>query len=316
MIDQGAIDHIAARAYIPEHLPGYVCSVSRAEPFVVGEHLCYVREDHLAFIGYPLSGGAGGEEMEEALREALSRFRPKRLSLISQEIPTYLEEGLVIQAGPLEEGKGRDGGLKRGRPPRRSRKVELRPRAMEVRDWYYRLELSRLRIPSKTINMVRRASREARVVEGGSPGEEHEALIRSFLASRSLDAGTAEILGRVPDYLRHVSTARLYSAFDGEGRLVAFDVAEFGAKEYAFYMFNFRSRDPHVPGASDLLLHEIIKDAARAGKSFLNLGLGVSPGVAFFKEKWGATRFLPYRFRRYGTKSVGILDLLTGTGMR
>jgi hypothetical protein len=59
-------------------------------------------------------------------------------------------------------------------------------------------------------------------------------------------------------------------------------------------MFHFRAKDRAVPGASDLLLRDAIREAERQGKRFMNLGLGMNRGVAFFKEKWGATPFLTY----------------------
>ncbi len=85
----------------------------------------------------------------------------------------------------------------------------------------------------------------------------------------------------------------ILEARDAAGRLVAFDVVTFGG-EYAFYLFNFRARDCYVPGASDLLLARLIGLAQEAGKRYLNLGLGINPGVRGFKEKWGAVPFLPH----------------------
>jgi len=87
-------------------------------------------------------------------------------------------------------------------------------------------------------------------------------------------------------------SALVFEARTAHGDLAAFDVAEFGAREYAFYMFNFRARRRSVPGASDLLLAHIIERAKAEGKGYLNLGLGIDAGVAFFKKKWGAAPFL------------------------
>ena len=78
--------------------------------------------------------------------------------------------------------------------------------------------------------------------------------------------------------------------------LVAFDVAEFGAKYYAIYMFNFSSKDRYIPGASDLLLSGVINQAITEQKKYINLGLGISPGVTFFKKKWGGTPFPSLHF--------------------
>ncbi len=317
MIQEESLHRIASCAYVPEHMPAYVSSVSRAEPFLVGEYLCYAKGDHLAFIGYPLDRESTGEEMEMALRQALREFRPKRVSLVSQDIPPGLEKGIGTRRDPSCR-KGDERVVKGSRGPRERDRpwLWLETREAEVRDWYYRLELPRLRVPPKVANMIRRASREVQVERGGSMGPDHESMIRSFLSCRPMDPGTREIFEHVPDYVNSVSTARLYSALDARGRLVAFDVGELGAEGYGFYMFNFRSQDAKVPGASDLLLHEMIKEARASGKAFLNLGLGINPGVSYFKEKWGGVRFLPYRFRLYGTRGSAILDALMGRAMR
>jgi hypothetical protein len=75
---------------------------------------------------------------------------------------------------------------------------------------------------------------------------------------------------------------------------MAFDVADFTARDYTFYLFNFRARPSAVPGASDLLLQALIEEARGLGKPFVNLGLGIDGGVAFFKKKWGGVPFLRY----------------------
>ena len=49
-----------------------------------------------------------------------------------------------------------------------------------------------------------------------------------------------------------------------------------------------------VPGASDLLLRELVKVAHAARKKAVNLGLGINDGIRRFKEKWGGVPFLPY----------------------
>jgi hypothetical protein len=61
-------------------------------------------------------------------------------------------------------------------------------------------------------------------------------------------------------------------------------------------MFNFTSGALYVPGASDLLLSEVIQQAKTEGKKYMNLGLGINSGVTFFKKKWGGAVFLPYAF--------------------
>ncbi len=94
-------------------------------------------------------------------------------------------------------------------------------------------------------------------------------------------------------------TAWIFEARNQGEELVAFDIAEFGSKYYAMYMFNFSSKDRPAPGASDLLLSGILNQAMTEQKKYINLGLGINPGVTFFKTKWGGTPFLPYTFCSY-----------------
>ena len=276
MITPSREEHIRDRAYVPEHMTGYVRAISDAEPFLLEDHLCYVKERHLIFIGYPLSGPRDPGRLGDVLQHAVHEFKPRTVAVIGETLPSGTSACLRFES-----------------------------------DEYYRIAEGGLRMPQNVRNMVRRAGRELRVErEEKVLGRAHRELIVSFLESREVGEETRSILEKVPQYVSSVPTARVYAARDSRGSLVAFDVAEFGAQEYAFYMFNFRSPSVRMPGASDLLLHEIIKDATGEGKSFVNLGLGISPGVAFFKRKWGAAPFLPYRRGLYSLHRPSLLDAL------
>ncbi|MCX7594847.1 MAG: hypothetical protein N2235_14005, partial [Fischerella sp.] len=65
-----------------------------------------------------------------------------------------------------------------------------------------------------------------------------------------------------------------------ETGLVAFDVVDMFSQDYMFYMFNIRLKKPHVPGASDLLLYEMIKMASNNGEAFAFMRAG-NPPVTF-----------------------------------
>lgn len=266
---------IARYAHVPEHLTGYVVAVSRKEPHLLGEYVCYFGEDALVVVGYPLRSAFDERTMLEALGSAVSRFTPGQVAAIAPTVP-----------------------------------VDRGPRAPRDRDHYYRLDLSRPTLPGKVRNMVRRASRELRVERTPRIDADHLRLVREFLDSHHLGEDARSIYERIPAYVASVPTARVFSARDGAGDLVAFDVADAGAAAYAFYQFNFRSRRLRVPGASDLLLHELVGAARAEGKSFVNLGLGISPGVARFKEKWGGRPFLAYECCRYRPAPRGLLDIL------
>jgi hypothetical protein len=177
-------------------------------------------------------------------------------------------------------------------------------------DRYYRLDLETLRADGAVATMVRRATRGVEVESTARVGVEQVRLIAEFVGERSLGEETRQIFDRVPAYVNATATARVFSARDRSGRLVAFDVADFGAAEYAFYLFNFRTRAGYVPGASDLLLHEIAVAARAESKRYLNLGLGISEGVTAFKRKWGATPFVDYAHCRYRPRRPRLLDAL------
>ena len=249
-------DYIRTHAYIPEHILGYGKAMSGGEPFLLDGYLAYLRKKELIFIGYPLNKTFQEEDLNQILEKARQQWTPQRIALIAPQMP---------------------GGMD-------SRESDV----------FYRLDLATLRPSAKVRNMIQRASREVVVEKGREMKREHRKLMTEFLRSISLDDSTRFLYDKIPGYLRSVSTSRLFSARNRRGRLQAFDIAEFGAAGYAFYLFNIRSRKNAVPGISDLLLHELILEAKEQKKAYLNLGLGIHPGVAFFKKKWGGYPFLQY----------------------
>jgi hypothetical protein len=98
---------------------------------------------------------------------------------------------------------------------------------------------------------------------------------------------------QIPRYLRRSSSAHLFEARK-ENSLAAFSILDTGSADHAFYLFNFRSNRINVPGASDLLLHEMVKLAESERKKAINLGLGIHKGIRRFKQKWGGKPFLAY----------------------
>jgi hypothetical protein len=255
MITPEEEEFIARHAYVPEHLPGYGKVFSGGEPFLLEGCLCFVREGTLIFVGYPLNEPYDEKKMRALLPEVIKRFHPFRVALMA---PSYS-----------------------------STEGERKPA-----DHYYRLDLGSLRLPSKVKNMIHRAARELRIEKGRELRADHRKLIDDFLARREVEEGTRMIFSKIGEYLSSVSTARIFDARDSQGRLAGFDVADFGARDYAFYLFNFPANPSPVPGTSDLLLHSLILEAQGMGKSFVNLGLGINDGVAFFKKKWGGEPFL------------------------
>lgn len=259
MIDVRDASHLREHACVPEHMVGYVTAVSGAEAFLVDEFLMYKGGERLVFVGYPVGETFDEKKARKAWDKALRRFRPIEAVFIGPELPAWLKP-----TGPVAE------------------------------DRYYLLDLERLRASQKVRNMLTRARREVTVTGTKEATQEHVELIESFLRAHDVEEGTRHIFSRIGEYVKGVPTARLFEARDHRGGLVAFDVAEFGAAGYAFYMFNFQSSERYVPGVSDLLLAHLIEQARSEAKRYVNLGLGISPGVVRFKTKWGARPFLQY----------------------
>jgi hypothetical protein len=259
MLSENDRRFIYERAHVPEHLPDYVSSVTGAEARLYGDHVVYVKEETLVLVGYPLEQPFDKEKLGDLLELAVKEHHPKTLSLLAPSIPPW-----------------------------------RKPSSEITQDVYYRIELEHLNLSAKLRNMITRASRELSCDHGKELSEEHLRLIREFSKRPDVEDASRRIFEKVPEYVSYASSSLVWTSKDEEGNLVAFTVAEYGARDYGFYMFHFRSKRRTVPGASDLLLREAIREAARQGKKYMNLGLGINRGVAFFKEKWGASPFLPY----------------------
>ena len=259
MITAAQEDHIERHAYVPEHIPQYVTAVSQTEPFLFGDFLVYAKKGHLILIGYPLKEAFEEKRMERALEDAVKRLKPEVVSLTAPAIPSSV--GDCVHS---------------------------------PHDHYYRLDLSSISISQKLRNMLKRAGGVLSVEQSNRFDEGHRKMIAEFLKTHPVDEATRFIFQRIDRYLSSSKTARIFDARTERGELVAFDVAEFRPMDYALYMFNFSSAPLYVPGASDLLLSEVIQQAKAEKKKYINLGLGINPGVTFFKEKWGGVAFLPY----------------------
>lgn len=169
------------------------------------------------------------------------------------------------------------------------------------RDAYWFLPLPLLlpggRPGQKLRNVLRRSGREARIEQSGGAdawSAEHAALAEAFIAARrsSLDEGSIALFRSLGAYLGGAPEARLFSARDAGGRLLACAIGDYSSFATAFYMFAFRRPDA-PPGTADALLAALAAEGAARGQTRLNLGLGIGPGVAFFKKKWGAVPALP-----------------------
>lgn len=276
MIGPAQADYIRGKAYLPEHIPAYVSAISGLEAQLVDEYVCYAGRERMVFVGYPLDRLLDEKRLMAALAHAREQFRPSEISLIAPaELPGLSD-------------------------------WERLPT-----DQYYLLDLLRSPLSKKVRNTLKRAAADLVVCETRDFSKEHQKLVDQFLRDHRLEPAARAIYAQLPAYLCGGSPF-ICEARDRHGRLAALAVGELSPEQYGCYMFSFRHSSA-TPGAADLLLAEIIRRAREKGQRYLNLGLGINPGIAFFKEKWGGKPFLPhygysYRQLRLG----GFLDALLG----
>ncbi len=249
------------KAYIPEHLVEYVCSISDAEPFFYEDYLYFLKQNHLIFIGYPLNRLFRATSPNDILREIILKHRIKSIAVIGERKPELKGDTLI-----------------------------------ENSDNYYVLDISSVSINRKLKNSLHRASRDITIEITRDFNSEHNRIIDEYLRMERFDSYTKYIFSKVPDYICKSTTSFIINAKAKDGSIVGFNILDLGSYRYAFYMFNFISKKMYVPGVSDLLMYEMIKIANREGKKFLNLGLGINKGIIFFKKKWGGKIFLNYQF--------------------
>ncbi len=274
-------EYVLTAAYVPEHIVSLMVLISKGEPFLIEDHLSFVKDNWLILVGYSLDGNFFQERCEKILKQAVETFRPEYLWFIGPEIPASL----------LDSCKERE------------------------TDRYYRLDLEQLKLKSSLQRAADKASKELTVERAHSISKEHEALIGELLKREKLPPRIKELYRAMPDYVAHSSSASVLNARDKNGKLCAFYVVELGAKNFSTYVLGSHSKKHYVPHASDLLFLEMIKLTYEHGKNIINLGLGVNQGIRRFKEKWGGVPFLSYEFceRFYGyTRTVSLIKTLEG----
>jgi hypothetical protein len=273
--------HVLSKAYVPEHIVNLMVPISKGEPILKEDHLGFVKDNWLIFVGYPLDGNFSLERCERILKQAVETFRPEYLWFIGPEIPASL----------LDACKERE------------------------TDQYYRLDLDQTKLKPSLQRMAEKAFKEITVERSHSISKEHEALIDELLKREKLPPRVKELYRAMSDYVTHSSSACVLNARNKKGKLCAFFIVELGAKNFSTYVLGSHSKKHYVPHASDLLFLEMIKLTLEHGKNTINLGLGVNEGIRRFKEKWGGIPFLDYEFceRYYGyTRTVSLIKSLEG----
>ncbi len=254
--------YVLSKAYIPEHIVSLMALISKGEPFLIEDHLSFVKDNWLILVGYPLDQRFSTERSEKIIHQILETFQPEILWFIGPEIPAFL----------LSTCQERE------------------------TDQYYHLDLEKVKLKASLQRAVDQASQELTIERGHLISKGHEALISELLKREKLPPRVRELYRAMPDYVSHSSTACVLNAWDKKRKLCAFYVIELGAKHFSTYVLGTYSKKHYVPHASDLLFLEMIKLSREQMKNTIDLGLGVNQGIRRFKEKWGGVPSLPYEF--------------------
>ena len=83
MLNKNEYNFVYQHAYLPEHLPVYVETVSGAAAYLLDNYLCYFRKNHLLFIDYPLGIQTGDTSL--VFQNACERFNPSTIASITPE---------------------------------------------------------------------------------------------------------------------------------------------------------------------------------------------------------------------------------------
>jgi len=274
-------EYILSRAYVPEHIVSLMALLSKGEPFLIEDHVIFARDNWLILVGYPLDGIFSQERCEKIAQQTVETFRPEYLWFIGSEIPPSLADACKER----------------------------------LTDQYFRFEIGQTKVKSSLQRMVEKTSKEVRVERGTFISKEHEKLITEFLKREELPSRIRELYRAMPDYVAHSSSVCVLNALNQKGKLSAFYIVDFGAKNFSTYLIGTHSKKYYIPHASDLLFSEMINLTAHHGRNTINLGLGVNEGIRRFKEKWGGVPYLNYEFCEcyYGyTRTVSLIKSLEG----
>lgn len=262
-----------AEAAVPEQLVPYVRAVSDLEPLECGGFLAWRSGPRLVLVGHAACPPQAGTEPS-----GFSRAETSRLDAAVREAASLRGVESLTVLSPFRPGAAPEWAVS-GKP-----------------DAYWGIPLpadpADMPYAPKLRNQLRRACRDIRIArEGWKP--DHADLVEYYIRSRPLTPGTRHLFRHIGPYLEAVPDALLFAARGSEGGLQGFAVGDYTSLGTVFYLFAFRAPES-PPGTADALLGALAAEGIRRGHTLLNLGLGINPGIVFFKRKWNATILRPH----------------------
>lgn len=267
---------ILAGAYVPEHSVELMTGISGGEPFLFQDYFCCRTQDRIIVVGYPLEKDFERGSFEKDLESIIRVFRPTKVSLIAPEAPVAFEATFVERST----------------------------------DMYYTLDLE-LRVVRGTLRRILRKAGEAGIVERAAQlTDAHRRLAQEFVERVDPPLRIRELLFRMWEYMGRSKKGVVLNALDHRGQLAAFFVVDLAPKDFATYVIGCHSKTNYLPGASDLLMSEMIKISSDSGKRFIHLGIGINTGIRKFKEKWGGLPTRPYELCELALQKPSLLTAI------
>jgi len=278
MITESEKIYILEHAYIPEHIVDLMTAVSGGEPYLIEDLFCCHKEDWLIIVGYPISNGFQSEDLETAFTKIIRQFKSKYVSIMATEIPDSL-------TGNCQDRES---------------------------DHYYTLDIRDYIIKARLKKVVDEAHAQLKVKQSKNMGQDHLALMEEFMDRINPSTRVRTLYFKMPEYLDKAEMAYVLEARDKDNRLTGFYVIDLWAKAFTSYVVGCHSKSTFVPGASDLLFHEMLLISLDHGKRYMHLGLGVNKGIIQFKKKWGGKPTLAYEMCELVLEKTTFLDAIRG----
>lgn len=278
------LSSIIAQAKVPEHSLPLMEAISRGKPMLLDSWLFFSQDDWLMAIGYPLRGKFDANSFDAALRKAREQTSATRIFAIGPDMPARLRAKIV------------------------------------ERDRYYALPVH-AQIPSRLKNQAAKAALSLTVSESDQFTAPHRRLWAEFLERKenAMSPRVAALYAATPAAMAS-GRLKLLDARDADGNICAALLLDYNPQNFVSYILGAHSRYHYAAHAMDLLFYEMLRNAAKTGKKYVHLGLGVNPGIERFKRKWGAVPFFPYAYAQWEENdgeavSLALARALMGSGV-
>jgi hypothetical protein len=173
MITREEEAYVLTKAYVPEHIVSLMTLISKGDPFLIEDHLGFVKDNWLILVGYPLEGNFSQERCERILKQAVDTFRPEVLWFIGPEPPSSL----------------------------------LNSCNERQTDQYYTFDIEKTLLTPSLQRAADKASEKLIIERGRSLSKEHQALISELRGRETLPDRVRELYRAMPGYVGRSASA-------------------------------------------------------------------------------------------------------------